>query len=326
MTALAYMTLGAIVLVLGLVWTRGPRRGASALILFFAGTAAVISPLLVGGESETAYFVSLLMSLPSALMLAPAFGRYVDLTTTKDDDGSSLRRFALGHFVLPAVGGLVAGAYGLLSRPDRELMLVHGQLPDGTLAASIALATFILVLLWVPQSAFYLYYAAARIVGRYARARTHSNGVWQLLPPSIVGSVWLVVAIALLGDNLFGYSPVGLTTVAAMALVVTWSMAIWTLSTNPNPQPEPALEHAAKYERSALRPPRAQRIVAKLDDVMAAERLYLDSDLTLERLADAVGAPRKLCFAGSERHSRRIFLRIRQSTPDRSRKADGPRG
>ena len=83
-----------------------------------------------------------------------------------------------------------------------------------------------------------------------------------------------------------------------MALLLVWSLAVWGLRQKPGfegrylpaaADPEPAgpglTGPGRKYQRSALGDHQARRIAARIESAMQRDHLYLDSTLSLHKLA-----------------------------------------
>ena len=268
------MTLGAAGLATTMLLTRAQRTTAIPMAAFLAALAALVAPQVLASAHPTWLSVAILLGLPAAFLLGPTLWLSVETLI----EGRTPTAKVHLHLLLPGAGALVALGYAFMTQAQRNTMLLQGELPSGRFPALMALVTFVLVLLWVPQSGYYLFRSGLRLLGHGLQWPRRHLMVFVLM-------AWSAAAFGLLLDNVAGVPLLSATTGALIALIVTWTVSIWALQDRPAPMP-------AKYERSALSDARASRILGKLDAAMTDDRLFLDPDLTLHRLAVHVGVPR----------------------------------
>lgn len=116
-----------------------------------------------------------------------------------------------------------------------------------------------------------------------------------------LAAIWLFAIAAVVSSNLFDHSIVERGGVTLMALMVAWILSVLGLSQNPGyeghylaeasavPTVQAEMSTPEKYSRSALDKDRSAQIAIKIEEAMVASKLYLNSDLTLGDLAQAVG-------------------------------------
>lgn len=111
------------------------------------------------------------------------------------------------------------------------------------------------------------------------------------------GQVWRMIGLALIGSALSDAVIVG-AQVLGQGHLVPWIVSVASsltlglvgmLALTPDLQPEPAEPPSPDPEAAAAE----EGLVARLTDLLQAERLYLDPDLTLNRLARRLHVPAK---------------------------------
>lgn len=241
--------------------------------------------------------------LPALLLLGPFFGLYVRALTSEVEWRWSRRE--LLHLIPTLVASGVVASFLVLPLQAREALVIHGELPEGRAPVIIATLAWLLILFWMPQTLYYLI-SAGRQLMRYriqlkqVFASTEQREMnWLTLFIAVLVLTWLVVLVAAIGANLFDFYFIDRPGLTALALIALWVLSVCGLSQRPGFQghygaepldevTEPvALE---KYSRSALDYAQSERLANKIESIMAAEKLYLDADLTLDKLAKAVDA------------------------------------
>lgn len=251
--------------------------------------------------------VFLILSLPALLLIGPTFWFYVQGLTQQTPWQFSQK--SIHHLVPFSIGALIALTALLLPAEIRYALLVEGNetILETTSTAlryfiyGLLITTFALVLGWVIQSSFYFY----KIVQRLNSYRHHLKDLfssteskeirwlsWLLLA---IGIVWTATAINIVLDNLFSPFQWNAVLTASITFVMIWSIAIWGLRQKPgfeelynNDTSDPLVHNevaATKYQRSALDQQQASQIAEKIEKAMLEHRLYLDSSLTLQKLA-----------------------------------------
>ncbi|WP_448550937.1 helix-turn-helix domain-containing protein [Thalassotalea montiporae] len=254
----------------------------------------------------------LILSLPALMLIAPSFWCYVCGITAQSP--WQFKQVSKVHFLPFAIGGGVALIALLMPSEIQYQLLVLGDdslltslsTPMQWLVGGTLIVTFLLVIAWVIQSGYYVY----QVVGRLHQYRRHLKDLfasteekearwltWLLLA---IGVVWGLTAISLLIDNLlFSFRFDGLIS-GAITLVMVWSVALWGLRQKPGFEElytsqiavEQVLTRDAqqqnKYQRSALSNEQANTIATKIEQAMQQDQLYLDSSLSLQKLASHI--------------------------------------
>ncbi len=225
--------------------------------------------------------------LPGLLALSPAIFFYVRQRSA----GTPIRRTDWPHAIVPLLGCGVALAVSLLSAETRNALFGLGVSPEGGMVAALMVISFALVVTAPLVSLGYLWASVGKLRAYRAWLKDHLSNLdkrelrWvDGFMLSLVG-LWVLVGVALLSDNLGGalwisgewvLAAVGATLmlVLAFALIAEDSQA---LSEAQAPQP--------RYQNSALSDEAAEALALKLEVAVGEERLYLDPNLSLDRLA-----------------------------------------
>ena len=323
--ALVGCMVGMVALTVSLVAMR-PTRAWFHLPLagLLAAIAVIALPPLVDVALPAHATTAVAAGLPAAMLLGPFLWLYIRALTARTEWRWSRRELA---HLLPALAALGVGA-GFQSLPlaVREAMVLRGELVEGAGPSLVATLAWLLIMFWVPQSCYYLVRSGRRLIAyrshlRHVFADTRQRDMtWLTLFILLLGLVWLVVLATAIGANLFNYPTLGRGKLTLLALLAVWILSAWGLSQRPgfhghyepaalagsaeayaaddetpvqsgDPRLDAETSQPEKYSRSALDQTRSARIARKIEAVMAEQRLYLESDLTLGDLARAVNAP-----------------------------------
>lgn len=274
------------------------RKYLLAIFVTMAGLCALPMAIAVQPALFTFYMPAL---LPLMFSLPVAVHRFAESRLTGTASHNKWRRDS----ALPLAGLAVMLGYWILPAPARHELFVTGELPDGIIPASLALATFALVFVWIATSIVYLI-ATVRQLSRY-RAKLKSlysntetfelrwiDGFLTLLV-----CLWLAAAFSLLSDNL----GMGILTPGALVLALAGGVLLMLTAFANGPVPPDPLDlpsrpsndaSAEKYSRSALSTERAEKIADRLLKAMETEKLYRDPGLSLQKLSRHVTTPPNL--------------------------------
>jgi AraC-like DNA-binding protein len=286
----------------GLLTLRSAVPAARHLLVIFACLAGLTSfPLIASLNRELAIW-HLPVLLPLLLGLSPAVFVYVRARTAALDANASsdLSR----HGVLPGLGAVIAVAVLALPEAARLMIVGEGVLPPGWFARGLVLIAFILIITAPLVSLGYLWASVKRLRRHrvWLKERLSNLDKRELrwvdgLITSFV-ALWAAAGLALLSDNLAGRLWVSGEAVMAVAAAALMVILAFALSPEPDLQMDPAsaTDSSAsvreKYERSALSPAGADALAQKIDAAMRDDALYLDANLSLDKLARQVrGAP-----------------------------------
>lgn len=206
------------------------------------------------------------------------------------------------HAIAPLCGGL--GLLSIITLPAEVslAMFVSGDLDGTDHAAAVALVLFILVITWTPVSAGYGIAIERRLIRHRRLLRDNLSNTdgrdlfWLSGIILVIAALWSVAIILLVLDNVWGglHLPASLGPVMLLVLILVLSLrgldqenglaARAEPAHSPTPDPSP-VEHLQKYKKSALSETDATRIAERLEQAMQDDRLYLDPNLSLTKLA-----------------------------------------
>lgn len=281
------------------------------LVLFFLALMVLISKPLTTSLAPFLTLPVFVLALPALLLIPPSLWCYVEgLTHTTKWQFTSRH---LKHFALPLFGGFIAISTLLLpTEIVRQVLTDGGEALLTTLPPtlryfiySLLIATFVLVLVWILQSSFYVYAVFRRLTRYRAQlkqvfASTESKEFywisWLFLA---IGSTWLFLAIYLVIDNLIGSLSFAFEPFQVLLLGMIWSVSVWALRSKPGfeevylePDMDTVFEtyspEQTKYQKSALTEAQAKNIAQSLESFMQEQQAFLDPDLSLQKLAKSV--------------------------------------
>jgi len=275
--------------------TPAARLSLTAVFVLMAGLCAI--PLIVT-FFPALYLFYMPALLPVLLSLPVAVHRFAKARLRESQSPESWRRDA----ILPAAGLVVMLGYWMLPATAKATLFVEGDLPAGVLPAGLALLTFGLILCWVPISFAYLA-ATLRALGRhrdqlksfYSNTEAYElrwiDGFLALLV-----ALWIAAAITLVADNLAPGIMTSDALVFLLAAAVLLMLIAFAVAPTPPQDAEadglPEKEQSVdKYARSALSAERSEQIARRIAGAMQRNQLYLDPNLSLQKLARHVGAP-----------------------------------
>lgn len=301
--ALVMATLGQIGLCVTLLLTRSFKtRAWLPLCVFFLACAVVIADPVVVGFVPALRIQAIILTLPAYLILAPALWLYVEGLTSETP--WKLRRDHIWHFTPSMLGLVVAGLIMALPQQTLEQLFIEESL-DGNLYLGILFTgAFLLIIGLIAQSGFYIVKIFIRLAKYRRRVKQlfasieHRELLWINVVLIVFVAVWVLSTTALISDNFFGNLLIGHRIGSFMGLVLVWTIGLWGLRQVPgfegryldNSIADVPKSEKSKYSRSALGEEQARRITKKIESSMQNERLYLDPNLSLSKLASHVGA------------------------------------
>ena len=276
------------------------------------------------------YIYTLFMSLPALLALAPAFWLYVVALTHETrwrPERKYLRHFALSGFGLIIVLLTLSLPDDLVQKilTEEDERIVE-ELPFFLryMVYGILISTFALVLGWIAQSGIYVVLTFVRLKAYRRRLKDEFSGTEKREAKWINGLLvlmilaWLIGALNIATENLGNRVIVSDTITAGIYLLLIWMLAIWglqqkpgfsdnyptekqnalTTKVAPEQQTIPELQanseqqsKGSKYQKSALSSEQAQRIANAIESAMNQDKLYLDNNLSLQKLASHISTP-----------------------------------
>lgn len=275
--------------------------------------ALVIQPLVTAITPDF-QATTMAAGLPAIMLIGPLLLWYVRALTSQR--GWCWSRQQAHHLIPGMIALLVAAGFQTLPLGVREAMVLRGEAVQDVAALVIGSAAWLLLVVWIPLSCYYLV-RAAKLLFHYRRqlkqvfANTEQRQMdWLVLLIALLGLIWLTIILTMIGATLFNYSPLSRNGLTFLALLAMWILVACGLNQHPGfegyysglssesateqdalSQKESEKPQPEKYSRSALDETRSARIASKINQAMAEQKLYLNSDLTLGDLASAVGAP-----------------------------------
>lgn len=301
--ALMVAALGQIGLCATILLARaGQSQAYMPLSAFFIALGVVIMDPAVAVFAPALRTQAIALTLPAYLLLGPMLWLYIEGLTASVP--WQWQRRHLWHFLPFVLGLIVAGMFIAQPLHIREQMLLTGELPPGGLVVIIALSAFALILLWPVQAGWYGIRAIRRLRTyrdelRNLFASNESRELyWLSWLVLVLGGVWSLAFAAIIAENFFGRVIIDRRAGAFMALLLTWTLAVWGLRQKPGfegrylgddsdevPEEATDITSSQKYQRSALGEEQSVRIAAKIDAAMQSDQLFLDPALSLHKLA-----------------------------------------
>ncbi len=285
----------------------------SILILVAPSWLAVVRP--------TYFVVSVGLSLVAFMSLGPLLWLYVDSLTSRIEWHFSLKK--LTHFI-PAALSLLA-LLGVFTAPyeDVESMVLLSQVPENGLLKPLVIIVWLLLVLWVPQSIYYLVVTGVRLVRHHKRLKGFFSNTecrelnWLSWLFALVAALWGLLVVNFFVDTVFNASLVVKELLILIALLSVWILTLWGLRQKPAfdgqylhnaPATEESETQSKKYSRSSLSKDRASEIVALIKKAIVCEELFLDSDLTLSDLAESIDTSSHLVSQVLNQHMGTTFF------------------
>ena len=272
---------------------RGSLRERLSLGLVYVAFTGMIALPLVRTFAEGALVNYMPLLLVLLLVLPPAFFHYVAARTA-----TPLPAHVPWHdLALPLTGAVVCIGFWILPAQAKKMMFISGELPAGILPMTLALLTFVLILIWLIASFAYLVAILRRLTTYRAHIRQLYSDVeerdlrWINVVMVLLVLIWTAGAFSLANENFADGSLFReelLLVLIACGLLVLNIFAPFTPANG-----DPAVgkdEPDLKYARSALTADHAAKLAVRVEDAMQKDTLYLDPNLSLQKLSQHVGA------------------------------------
>ncbi|AIY66609.1 helix-turn-helix domain-containing protein [Pseudoalteromonas piratica] len=294
-----------------LIAKKGQNFGYASLACCFIAIAIVIcqpSLKLLAPEWRK---TQLIVSLPALLTIAPSFWFYIKSLTAESK--WTLTKHERWHFALPLVGLFISLFTLVLPSGVQHGLLVDG---DDVVLESVSpflrysvytglIITFLLVISWVVQSAFYV----VKTIVRLNRYRAHLKDIfatteqkemgWLTALALLVGIPWGLFAVNLTLNNLLFPSDMYTPFSSLLLLIAVIFLATWSLRQKPgfeeifdeiikDDEPSALSKKQNKYKTSALTEDNLKHIADKLENAMQQKQLYLNAALSLPLLAKSI--------------------------------------
>jgi len=277
---------------------RSPKDGAarSHLTVVFAVFGGIVSTPLIFAFAPSMYGFYLPVILVLLLILPPAVFYYVAAKTT--EAGSAAMQWR--DIVLPIAASVVMIGYWLQPADSKTAMFIAGELPAGILTSTLVLATFVLIFCWVASSYFYLLATLKRLRAYRSKLRSLYSNLedhelrWLDWFVASLIALWVVAAVTFVAENTgFERFVVEELVYGLIACFLLFIMAFASIAPPQADTDEGAGSDSvsdAKYARSALTPEHAEQLASRIKAAMEKDALYLDPNLSLQKLSRHAGA------------------------------------
>jgi AraC-like DNA-binding protein len=277
---------------------RGTQHGPARfyLTLVFGVFGGIVSTPLIFSFTPSMYGFYLPVVLGLVLILPPPGLYYVGAKTNELRSAAMQRR----DIILPIAGGLVMIGYWLQPADAKTAMFISGDLPSGIVPSTLVLATVVLIFCWVVSSCYYLVATLRRLRAYRSKLRSLYSNLddrelrwldWFVV--SLV-ALWAVTAFTFVAENIGFDRAVVLELVYGLtAGMLLFVMAFASIATPETVTEEPASPNdpsETKYARSALTEAHAEQLATRVKSAMTQDALYLDPNLSLQKLSRHVGA------------------------------------
>lgn len=252
---------------------------------------------------------------PVAFLLCPCLWFYIEGITA--EKSWQLNRKQMRYFVLLWPAMLVGIMILFLPKDMYKDMFIDDLDVVAPFAIATAIGLLVMMMLWLGQCV----YIAFRIIYRLVEYRKQLKNVfsnhddkalnWMNWLLFIAISTWLFSLATVFSSNLFDNFLFNIRTESLLSLLLVWSLAHFGLQQkpvftdysesenesesvdiaaqnkeDPNNEGITVITPPMKYQRSALDTEQASRIADKINDIMSKEKLYLDSNLSLQKLSN----------------------------------------
>ncbi len=291
---LAGLCLGiALTGLLAVVLRKGSLRERLSLGVVYVAFIGMIALPIVRTFTGAALINYMPLLLVMLLALPPAFFHYIAAKTAT----ASHSQIPWRDLALPLTGGVVCIGFWILPAQAKRTMLISGELPPGFWPGVLALSTFVLILIWLIASFAYLVAILRRLTTYRAHIRQLYSDVeerdlrWVDVVMVLLILIWAAGAFSLADENfadgtLF-VEELLLALIAGGLLVLNVFAPITPPDVNTAVEED---EQDLKYARSALTSAHAQKLAVRLEAAMQKDTLYLDPNLSLQKLSQQVGA------------------------------------
>ncbi|MCO7224302.1 AraC family transcriptional regulator [Pleionea sp. CnH1-48] len=250
------------------------------------------------GREQYTLYVSVVF--PALFLLNPALQLYIESITF----GQLLRlkNIPYRQSALFLIGLLISILCMSLSEEQRQSIFILGTAADTGLPLVVVLLLFFALMFWIMDCILTLYQLTKRLMAYHKKLKdilsntnqqTHSTqGALALGIAS-----WVSAFVLMILSSLFEQSHYAEVVKVTLYLILIWSIAMFGIlhasSINPTELTEidgltdddASVKNRHRYQRSALGQEQAKRLEEKLDRAMMEDKLYLNSSLTLQKLA-----------------------------------------
>jgi AraC-like DNA-binding protein len=243
---------------------------------------------------------------PTLFLLCPCLWFYIEGITAEKP--WKLNRKQIRHFMLLWPALAISVMMMLLPKDIYTDVFIEDIDAVSPLAIATVIGLLVMILLWLGQCIYIMVHIIYRLINyRKQLKNVFSNHDdkslnWMNWLLFIAISTWLFSLVTVFSSNLFDNFLFNIRTESLLSLLLVWSLAHFGLQQKPgftgysesksvdsavlNNDDNVAISSPMKYQRSALDNEQSNRIADKINNIMSKETLYLDSNLSLQKLAN----------------------------------------
>lgn len=261
------------------------------------------------GSNHTlgAYFPNIEMYLfmavlPTLLILGPSLWLYIEGLTSEKLWVFEAHHYR--HLILFGLGIVCVTLLALLPAEEQRTMYIDGEATERLYPSLIIIGVFILLASWFGQAGYYLFKSVRHLSQYRERLRDVFSSTdkkelrWIGLVFGLLGLAWLISLAMITFTTVFCQHGTDQRYVSGLSLLVIWLLSVWGLRQKPGfeeeytdsgPAGNSGPNSQPKYQKSALETDRAKRIAGKIETAMREDKLYLNSNLSLNKLSSHIG-------------------------------------
>ena len=313
---LIMIMVGQILLSVPLLLTRVIKSALCLpLALFLLASAILALESIMSAYFLEWYQIYTALSFPVLALLCPSLWFYVEGITSNKPWKLHIKQAR--HYFLLWPGLVISVMIMLLSKETHTAIFIDDADAVTPFAIALVVSILVIMLLWLGQCIYTIFRITHRLVAyRKQLKNLFSNNDdrelkwinWLLL---VAISTWLLFLVTVFSSNLFDNLLFNSRVEALLSLLLIWCLAHFGLQQKPGlientdsatfslncqsdgeghykNNEEKFNSESKKYQRSALGSEQSTRIADKIDSVMRADKLYLDANLSLQKLAKYV--------------------------------------
>lgn len=268
---------------IGLKWLPSKNKISFFLLLFLSFKLVAFSFVILGFEFGYKFYILL---LPSILLIGPLMTRFTQSTLLMQK--SPL--FDSKTIMLWLTGIILLVPYLIV--PTSVAQRSPSELP-WLLFISVNAFVFLFVVtsgMHFIRMNLQFYRGALYTVGYSEDTYLWLKGVWFSMT-----LLWISLLYNMISGVIdFPWPTIISTVTSGLDILVLFSLAIVTALYCKKPVEQPVVNlcrEVEKYEKSALSKDLAQNILDSVDNVMHTDKLFLDSNLNIEKLAKIISSP-----------------------------------
>ena len=277
------------------------------LSLFLIACALLTTIPIVSAYFPSGYQYYSALAFPALFVLCPCLWFYVEAMTAQSNWTFNSQKAR--HFVLLGPAWLISIMMLILPQDVHTAIFIDDTEVSEPFAITLLISLLVIILLWLGQCIYTLFLITRRLVSyRIQLKNVFSNHEgkelswinWLLF---IAISTWLFSLVTLFYSSLFNNLLYNARTESFLSFILIWSMTHFGLQQKPGffeysdhafihasaqnyNEDCPALNPPTKYKRSALDAEQSKRIAKKIHEIMSKDKLYLDPNLSLQKLSN----------------------------------------